>query len=159
MTDMVELETGLLRKGHRAEDGDAGPIVLGDGNFRYRVSGDNWGRLPEGWVYREATAVAVDGRDRVFVFNRGTSPMAVFDTDGNLIDSWGKDIFVTPHGISIGPDGNLFCVDVGNNTIKKVTPEGRVLMNLGEPNQPSERMSNVPFSVPTQVGVDPRTGE
>ena len=89
MTEVSEaLESGFPREGHRAEDGARGPVVLGQGDYRYEVSGDNWGNLPEGWFYREATAVAVDQRDRVYVFNRGTVPMAIFDTDGNLVDTW-----------------------------------------------------------------------
>ena len=32
---------------------------------------EGWGRLPEGWSYVEATSVAVDAQDNVWVFNRG----------------------------------------------------------------------------------------
>jgi hypothetical protein len=160
MTDvMEELEGGLPRQGHREEDGPKGPVVLGQGAYRYEVSGENWGNMPEGWFYREATAVAVDQRDRVYVFNRGTSPVVVFDTDGTMVDSWGKGLFDYPHGITVAPDGNLFCVDTGDGTIRKVTPQGRVLMTLGEAHNPALKMSNKPFSVPTHVGVDPRMNE
>ena len=48
--------------------------VIGTGDFTYEVSGDNWGHLPDGWSYREATAVAVDSKDNVYVFNRGEHP-------------------------------------------------------------------------------------
>ncbi len=58
--------------------------VLGEGRFSYEVSGEDWGNLPDGWTYKEATAVAVDAKDNVYVFNRGTEPIAVFDTDGNF---------------------------------------------------------------------------
>jgi len=159
MADVEHLETGLPRQGHREEDGPPGPVVLGQGDYRYEVSGENWGRRPEGWIYREATAVAVDQRDRVFVFNRGTAPMTVFDTDGNMLDSWGQGMFSNPHGITVAPDGTLFCVDNGDSTVKKFTPEGRLLMTLGEANNPSPPMSNRPFCYPTHVGVDPRTGD
>ncbi len=77
-------EFGLRTEGHEATPVVEGPVVLGEGDFRYEVSGSNWGNLPEGWVYREATAVAVDSRDNIYVFNRGTCPMIVFD---NLSDS------------------------------------------------------------------------
>ena len=33
---------------------------------------EGWGQLPEGWSFVEATSVAVDARDNVYVFNRGT---------------------------------------------------------------------------------------
>ena len=160
MTDVMgELEGGLPRLGHREEDGPRGPVILGQGDFRYEVSGENWGRLPEGWFYREATAVAVDQNDRVYVFNRGTSPVVVFDANGALVDSWGKGLFDNPHGITVAPDGNLFCVDTGDGTIRKMTPQGRVLLTLGGAHEPALKMTNRPFSVPTHVGVDPRTNE
>ena len=158
-SEVERLESGLPRKGHRAEDGERGAVVLGEGDFRYRVTGENWGKLPDGWKYLEATSVAVDAQDRVYVFNRGTSPMVVFDTDGNMIDSWGEGIFKNPHGVSVAPDGNLFCVDNGDSTVRKFTPGGELLMTLGEANNPRPRMSGEPFSVPAHVAVDRKTGE
>ncbi|MCS5641679.1 MAG: hypothetical protein NZ807_00280, partial [Dehalococcoidia bacterium] len=62
MSDDIEnQEYGLPRSGH--ETRIDGPVVLGEGEFRYEISGENWGRLPDGWNYREATAVAVDEQD------------------------------------------------------------------------------------------------
>jgi DNA-binding beta-propeller fold protein YncE len=162
MTDvMEELEGGLPRMGHREEDGPKGPVVLGEGAFRYEVSGENWGTKPADWIYREATAVAVDQKDRVWVFNRGTKPMILFDADGTMLETWDWEQggFDNPHGVTVAPDGTLWCVDNGNNTIKHFTPEGRLLMTLGEANQPTPRMSGKPFSVPCHVGIDVRTGE
>lgn len=161
MTDVGALEAGLPRLGHRAEDGPAGAVILGDGDYRYEASGENWGRLPDEWVYGEATAVDVDARDRVYVFNRGTRPMLVFDTDGNLLDTWDWEQggFSNPHGVTVAPDGTLWCVDNGNSTIKHFTAEGRLLLTMGEANNPAPAMSNRPFSVPTHVAVDPRTGD
>ena len=160
MTDNVEFEEyGLPRATHEEADGSAGSVVLGDGDYRYEVSGKNWGTLPDGWKYKEATAVGVDQQDRVFVFNRGTSAIVVFDTDGNMIDHWGEGIFKSPHGISFDPEGNLFLVDNGDSTVRKFTPSGELLMTLGEPNKTSAPMSGKPFNVPTHVAVDPESGE
>ena len=138
---------------------ESGPVVLGDGEFRFEISGTNWGVLPEGWFYQEATAVAVNSKGQVYVFNRGTHPVLVFDSEGNLDSHWGDDIFTNPHGITIGPNDELFCVDNGDSTVRKLSPDGKVLMTLGTPHQPSPKMSGDPFSVPTHVAVDKRTGE
>ena len=35
---------------------------------------------------REATSVAVDKDDNVYVFNRGNQPVLIFDTNGNLLN-------------------------------------------------------------------------
>ena len=59
-------------------------VTLGKGDYTYEVSGENWGQLPEGWFYKEATSVDVDSKDNVYVFNRGNHPMIVFDTEGNV---------------------------------------------------------------------------
>ena len=63
-------EYALPIAGHVQDSTSDGAVELGAGDFKYRVSGDNWGVLPDGWVYREATAVAVDQQDRIYVFNR-----------------------------------------------------------------------------------------
>ena len=42
-----------------------------------------WAKIPHGIWLREATSVAVDDQDRVYVFNRGNVPMLTFDSDGN----------------------------------------------------------------------------
>jgi len=68
---------------------------------------EGWGRLPEGWSYVEATSVAVDAKDNVYVFNRGEHPVIVFDREGKFLRSWGEGVFRRAHGITIGPDGTL----------------------------------------------------
>jgi len=45
-------------------------------------------KVPHGIFLHEATSVAVDSHDRVFVFNRGNMPVVVFDQDGNCIGHW-----------------------------------------------------------------------
>src|SRR5207248_2119971 len=69
---------------------------------------DGWGRLPEGWSYVEATSVAVDQKDNVYVFNRGTHPIIVFDREGRFLRSWGEGVFRRPHGVTPGPDPTLW---------------------------------------------------
>ncbi len=131
---------------------------LGSGEYTYEVSGDNWGELPDGWIYQEATAVAVDSSDNVYVFNRGGHPVIVFDSDGKFLRSWGEGIFDTPHGITIGPDDSVYCVDNGDSTIRKLTTDGKLIFTLGDPGNPAPAMSGKPFNRPTHVGVAPRTG-
>ena len=42
-------------------------------------------------IYRmsEVAGVAVDSRDRVYVFNRGEHPVIVFDKEGKFLNAWG----------------------------------------------------------------------
>ena len=151
-------EFDLGSDGHTFENEGLTSVELGEGKLRYRVEGLDWGNLPEGWTYKEATAVAVDSKDRVFVFNRGTCPMIVFDQSGEIVDTWGEGVFSNPHGVTVGPDDEIFCVDNGDSTVRKFTSDGRLLMTIGTPNKPSESMSGIPFARPTHVAVDNRDG-
>ena len=63
--------------------------LLGSGNFQYEVD-VAWGKLPDGWTYKEAAAVGVDGNDNVYVFSRGDHPMIVFDRHGDFLRSVGR---------------------------------------------------------------------
>ena len=130
-------------------------VTLGDGQYTYATTGANWGNLPAGANYKEATSVAVDSQDNVYVFNRGTHPMVVYDSEGNLLRTWGHGIFATPHGVSVGPDDSVYCIDSGDSTVRKFTPEGELLMTLGTPHEPPPPMSGKPFNRPTTVAFAP----
>ena len=104
-------------------------VQLGSGQFTYEVA-VNWERQPPGYRWREVAAVATDSKDNVYVFNRGDHPMMVFDKDGNFIKSWGEEIFVRPHGVTVGPDDTLYCTDDGDHTVRQCTLDGDVLMTI-----------------------------
>ena len=89
-----------------AEGDRGGPVVIGENGFHYRALGENWGQIAEGCVYKEGIAVAVDYNDEVYVFNRGTIPMLVFGTNGNLLRTCGEGVFANPHGVTIAPGDN-----------------------------------------------------
>ncbi|MDP6264808.1 MAG: peptidyl-alpha-hydroxyglycine alpha-amidating lyase family protein [Pseudomonadales bacterium] len=135
-------------------------VKLGSGEHTYQVSGDNWGNLPEGWFYREATSVDVDSNDNVYVFSRGNHPVIVFDTDGNVLRSWGEDgVFTNPHAVTIAPDDTVWCVDNADHSIRRFSPTGELLMTLNERREHSPAMSGDPFCSPTRVRIDPRNGD
>ena len=102
-------------------------VILGSGEHRYRVV-ENWAKLPDGWEFRDVAAVAVDSKDRVYVFNRGRHPMMVFDREGNFLRSWGEGLFGRAHGIHIDSDDTLYCTDDGDHTVRKCTTDGKVLL-------------------------------
>jgi DNA-binding beta-propeller fold protein YncE len=128
--------------------------IFGSGDFRYEAVPD-WGRLPEGWSFKEVAAVAVDSQDRVFVFSRGAHPVTVFDRDGTFLTSWGEGVFSRPHGLHIGPDDILWCTDDGDHSVRKCTLDGRVLMTIGLPGTPAPYMSGRPFNRCTHTALSP----
>ncbi|MDP6605909.1 MAG: peptidyl-alpha-hydroxyglycine alpha-amidating lyase family protein [Dehalococcoidia bacterium] len=140
-----------------------------------------WAKTPHGFWLREATSVAVDPQDRVYIFNRGNMPMLVFDPDGNLIDSWGNETphagmtqitdpygvsrlvwegvrFTWPHSVRIDPDGDLWLVDVHTHTMTKTDTAGNTLMTIGT-GEPAPRQSGEPFNTPTDIAVSPANGD
>jgi DNA-binding beta-propeller fold protein YncE len=125
---------------------------------------EGWGTLPDGWSFVEVAGVATDSRDRVFVFNRGSHPIVVFDPEGRFLGSWGEGLFARPHGITIGPDAAVYCTDDLDHTVRKFSPEGRLLLTLGTGGRPSDtgatsqdfrtiQRAGPPFHYPTNLAL------
>ena len=130
-------------------------VILGSGDYAYRVV-VGWGRLPDGWEFGDVAAVGIDRQDRVYAFNRGPHPMVVFDRDGNFLKSWGEGLFVRPHGVHMAPDDTIYCTDDGDHTVRHLTLDGRVLMQIGIPGKPSGFMSGEPFCRCTHTALSPQ---
>jgi DNA-binding beta-propeller fold protein YncE len=133
--------------------------------FGYEAN-DHWAKLPDGWSWMEVVAVATDAQDRVYVFNRGEHPVMVFDRDGTFLRSWGKGLFARPHGILIGPDDAVYCTDDLDHSVRKFTPDGRLLLTLGTSGKPSATGATSvdyrtilrvgpPFHYPTNLALSP----
>jgi DNA-binding beta-propeller fold protein YncE len=131
-------------------------VILGSGEHRYRVI-ENWAKLPpELELTSDVGGVAVDSKDRVYVFNRGPNPMLVFDREGNFLSTWGQGIFPRAHGIFIDADDMLYLTDDGDHTVRKCTPEGKVLFTIGIPGKPAPFMSGEPFHRCTHTALSPK---
>ncbi len=128
--------------------------ILGEGEHRYEVV-ENWGKLPPGLRYSEVAAVGVDSKDNVYVFARGQNPMIVFDREGNFLRTWGQGLFTRAHGLHIGTDDTLYCTDDGDHTVRHMTTEGKLLMEIGIPGKPAEYMSGEPFHRCTHTALSP----
>ena len=105
--------------------------VVGTGDFRYEVV-EGWEQLPAGWQHKDVAGVATDSQDRVYLITRADPRVIVYNKDGSFAAAWGEDEF-TPrtHGITVGPDDSVYCVDDGGHCIKKFTSDGKLLLTLG----------------------------
>jgi DNA-binding beta-propeller fold protein YncE len=114
-------------------------MIYDSGRHKYEFI-ENWAKLPEGMSLRTtAASIAIDSQDRIFIFLRHpTHPVLVFDREGNLQTSWGEGMFGTAHDIFAGPDGCIYCADMGSHTVNKCTPEGKLLLTLGTKDKPSD---------------------
>jgi DNA-binding beta-propeller fold protein YncE len=113
-------------------------MQYGSGKYTYELV-EGWAKLPEGTSFLDVCGICVDAQDRVYVLNRSAEhPIAVFDREGNFLTSWGQGLFKRAHGSGVGPDGAIYCTDDRNHTVRKFTPEGKLLMTLGNEDQPSD---------------------
>jgi DNA-binding beta-propeller fold protein YncE len=101
-------------------------------------------------------AVAVGENDTLYVFARSEHPLIVLDRDGNVLRTFGHGVFKTPHGLHIGPDGSLYCTDAGDHTVRRLSPVGRMLFEIGVPGAPAPFMSGVPFRACTHTALSPQ---
>jgi DNA-binding beta-propeller fold protein YncE len=71
------------------------------------------------WGATSAVAIDRDGKsiwmaDRCAANSCGSStldPVMKFDADGNVVAHWGGGMFLSPHGILVDKDGNIWVVD------------------------------------------------
>ena len=132
--------------------------VVGEGDFRYELD-ESWPNIPEGWELGLCSDVAIDSRDRVFVFNRNKHPVAVFDEAGTFVTSWGEGEFKDPHGIYIGPGDEVWVTDTQDHVVTKHTPHGEKLLELGtrghaQPSITNRGQHGQPFNMPTGIALN-----
>ena len=81
------------------------------------------------------TASAADRHGNIYVYHRPRKdtlqdPVVVIDSKGNLLRSFGKGLDPMPHGIEIDPAGNLWAVDAHTSMVRKLTPQGELLLEV-----------------------------
>jgi peptidylamidoglycolate lyase len=127
----------------------------------------DWPSLPASVQLGEAAGVAVDTNGHVFIFHRPgrgfdltattklTEPTVLeIDADtGKLISSWGANMFLVPHGISIDGQNNIFLTDVSLQQVFKFTHDGKVIFALGEPRVGAWDARH--FNEPTDIAIRP----
>jgi DNA-binding beta-propeller fold protein YncE len=126
---------------------------------------EGWAQLPTGRAWGSTSAVAID-KDGVSVWvaercgqnscvGSTLDPILLFDTNGNLVRSFGRGLVNWPHGIHVDRDGNVWVVDGRDNRppparnasaesappakpdrvfghqVLKFSPRGELLMRLG----------------------------
>ena len=108
---------------------------------RARAADTGHYRLVENWVHfppdvakwGSATGVDVDSHDNVYVFQRHPEmPIIAFDRTGKFLRAWGKDMFMTTHFLRVDHDNNVWVTDRGAMVAYKFSPEGKLLMTIGQ---------------------------
>ena len=125
-----------------------------------------WEQLPAGFAHPDVAAVAVNSTGRVYLFCRAEHPVLMYERDGRFVGSWGEGMFtMRTHGITIAPDDSVWCTDDAGHSVRKFTPDGKLLLTLGEnagkPSESGYNGSNLativrgapPFNRPTNLAV------
>jgi sugar lactone lactonase YvrE len=111
----------------------------------------NFFKLPDGRALGSTAAIDIDRDGRsVWVFERcggpsqgsacaesALAPILEFDAAGTLVKSFGAGMFVSPHGIHVDRQGNVWVTDGNGKGAKghqvfKFSPDGKLLMTLGK---------------------------
>jgi peptidylamidoglycolate lyase len=127
----------------------------------------NWLSLPPSIQLGEIAGVAIDVNGHVLIFHRPgrgfdlkattklTEP-TVLEIDahtGKLISTWGANMFLVPHGITIDGQNNFFLTDVSLQQVFKFTHSGKVIFALGEPRVGA--WDSTHFNEPTDIAIRP----
>lgn len=128
-------------------------MTLGSGAYTYTVVED-WGTVPADWQWGWIVGLAVDSQDRIFVASRSEHPLAVFDRDGNLLETWGDGVLFAnqAHGLFIDQADNVYFTDAVNHCLFKFDRTGALVMTLGTPGQ-AAAVAGEPFNMPTDAAV------
>src|ERR1700686_4284411 len=123
----------------------------------YRVV-ERWPQLPQSVKLGGVISVDADARGNLWVFHRNQPPILSLDSSGKLLKSFGADMFVQPHGMTIDPQGNLWVTDAQGKDGKghqvfKFSPDGKVLMTLGKAGVAGDGPDT--FNQPSDVAISP----
>lgn len=118
---------------------------------------EGWAKMPPGRTWGSTSAVAIDNDGTsIWVAERcganncvgsNLDPVLKFDANGNMVTHFGAGMILSPHGIVVDKDNNIWVIDCACTTgrgdttatkgkghqIFKFSPTGKLLMTLGEP--------------------------
>lgn len=109
----------------------------------------------EGWTLGMVSWIAAGRNGVTYLLHRGkdVDPVVAIDDEGRVLRSWGKGLFVMPHGIRVDPDGNVWTTDAATSMVRKFSPEGTLLLTIEVGGQPSPCPNN--FCSTTDIGFGP----
>ncbi len=139
----------------------------------------NWGTLPEGrewgstagididpidghiWAYERCGASTFGAGTPVNCDNNPVDPIFKFDRNtGEALTNFGGGVMVTPHGIHVDAERNVWVTDFAGNAegtkghqVHKFSPDGELLMSLGTAGQPGSGPNQ--FNQPNDVITAP----
>ena len=93
------------------------PLLAQDNPYRLEAG---WAKYPTGRTWGSTLGVEVDRAGNVWAFERcgardcsdsKLETIFQFDRNGNIVKSFGGDMFVFPHGVALDREGNVYVTD------------------------------------------------
>lgn len=128
----------------------------------------NWPDLPGDIKLGNPTGIAIDTNQNIVVFQRsgrewgmlsalpvkpiqGKTILVINKDNGKLINSWGDNLFIMPHGLKVDHQNNVWVTDVGLQQVFKFSYNGKLLLKLGESKVAGNDRFH--FSKPTDIAI------
>ena len=135
-----------------AAQSGGGPVNQAPNPYR---TVEGWARLPEGRAWGSTSAVEIDRDGRsIWVAERCSAnscagspldPILKFDSAGTLVKSFGAGLLLSPHGIFVDHEGNVWVTDCActgtaqqrqtpgkGHQVYKFSQDGTLLLTLGK---------------------------
>jgi DNA-binding beta-propeller fold protein YncE len=145
-------------------------------------------QLPNNWIIGQVSGVAVGPNDHIWIVHRPRTltereagavqnpplsrccvpaPSVIeFDQDGKMVRAWGGPGTLpfwpgSEHGIHVDPSGNVWIASNGrnDNVVLKFTPEGKQLLQIGQPGPSGGSNDTTRLGQPTAIEVDAAANE
>ena len=128
----------------------------------------NWLDLPKDLKLGNPTGISIDTNQNIVVFHRAEREWKFFSSipdkpiqsktilvinkdNGKLINSWGDNLFIMPHGLKVDNENNIWVTDVGLHQVFKFTYDGKLLLKLGEARVAGN--DSLHFDKPTDIAI------
>lgn len=129
----------------------------------------DWPQSQKGLMLGQVTGVDVDTSQNIFLFHRaerrwkvlneiftdtpisGTTICELDRHTGSLVNSWGANRFIMPHGLTVDKENNVWVTDVALQQVFKFSHEGVLLMTLGTRGIAGN--DSLHFNYPTDVAI------
>lgn len=129
---------------------------------------NDWPKLPDNFSLGSPTGLGLNSEGNIIAFHRSgrtweTMPIShlpvieentiskIDSKTGEILNSWGDNLFIMPHGLEVDKEDNIWVTDCGLHQIFKFDSSGNLLMTLGEAKVSGNDSEH--FNLPTDVAV------
>lgn len=142
-----------------ADEGDARLVRLwGEGTYQAEIGGP--AELGGAQLAGAGSVAVAGGEDLTYVADTNHNRILVYNANGTLVAKWGADggdgaggtgpgDFEAPAAVAVGPSGDVYVADTGNDRVVELSPADVVLSEWGSRGGADGR-----FRSPTGIAVD-----